>query len=291
MSETDQHYLMPKGTAEMIVTMKGVSDGLPNQHRLDDHMIDGDIELNSANLNTVVVGKGVRNTLSISIENKFVPLQIFYVKSLKGNSFNPSSLYTHSSWPCPLAFFRWRKLWWEYHFVPLGLAKELMNYGDKRTSLEIKLKPDANELTTQSRLKAVVGENLKSINERWATSRLIAYCRYGKLFAAMALMILITIASINIFFSLMMLVIDKKKDISVLAALGAAPVLIRRIFIAEAFVISGIGAVVGLALGALLCWLQDSAGLVGMGMETAVVMDYRWKWLAPIFCWWRPSSF
>ena len=283
MSETDQHYLMPKGTAEMIVTMKGVSDSFANQHRLDDHMIDGDIELNSANLNTVVVGKGVRNTLSISIENKFVPLQIFYVKSLKGNSFNPSSLYTQQL-AMPVGIFSVEKNFDENTiFVPLGLAKELMNYGDKRTSLEIKLKPDANELTTQSRLKAVVGENLKVLTNDEQHQDLLRIVSMEKLFAAMALMILIAIASINIFFSLMMLVIDKKKDISVLAALGAAPVLIRRIFIAEAFVISGIGAVVGLALGALLCWLQDSAGLVGMGMETAVVMDYPVKMVGTDF--------
>jgi lipoprotein-releasing system permease protein len=74
-----------------------------------------------------------------------------------------------------------------------------------------------------------------------------------------------------------MLVIDKKKDITILSSLGATPQLIQSIFISEAFVIAGIGATIGILIGSFLCWLQDRVGLVGMGMENAVVLDYPVK--------------
>ena len=281
--EAAQHYSVPKGTAEMVVTMKGVSDNFIDQHRIDDH-VEGEVRLRTANQGyAAIVGKGIRNTLSISIDNEFVPLQIFYVKNLKSSTFNPASMYAQQL-AMPVGVFSIEKSFDEnYLFVPLDLAKELMNYGNKRTSLEVKLKAGAQEEQVQKQLKAAVGNTLNVLTNDEQHQELLRIVKIEKLFVGMALVILILVASINIFFSLMMLVIDKKKDISILAALGATPALIRRIFIAEAFVISGAGAAVGLVFGALLCWLQDSAGLVGMGMETAVVMDYPVKMIGSDF--------
>ena len=95
-----------------------------------------------------------------------------------------------------------------------------------------------------------------------------------KLFTFLALSMLILVGSINIFFSLMMLAIDKKKDISILFALGAHQSLIRRIFIFEGGIISFLGAGTGLIAGWLIVWAQDRFGLVSMGMENAIVSSY-----------------
>ena len=62
-----------------------------------------------------------------------------------------------------------------------------------------------------------------------------------------------------------MLILDKKKDIAVLRSLGAGPNLIRRIFLFEGVLISLIGAVLGLTLGAFVCWVQIRFGLVRLG--------------------------
>jgi lipoprotein-releasing system permease protein len=88
---------------------------------------------------------------------------------------------------------------------------------------------------------------------------------------------LIVVASINIFFSLMMLALDKKKDISILSALGAHESFIQKIFLNEGALISFLGAGIGLILGGAVCWLQDTFGLVGMGMENAIVSSYPVK--------------
>ncbi|MEQ9592706.1 MAG: FtsX-like permease family protein, partial [Cyclobacteriaceae bacterium] len=98
-----------------------------------------------------------------------------------------------------------------------------------------------------------------------------------KLFTFLSLSLLITVGSINIFFSLMMLAIDKKKDITILSAMGAQQKLIKRIFLSEGALISFVGAATGLIAGGLICWAQDSFGLVGMGMENAVVSNYPVK--------------
>jgi lipoprotein-releasing system permease protein len=275
--EADQHYQLPKGDAEMVVTMKGVSDNFIDQHRLDDHIISGELKLHNNNLPAAIIGKGIRNTLSISVENNFVPLRIYYVKNLKGNSFNPASMYAQQM-AIPTGVFTIEKNYDEnYIFVPLEVAQELMSYGNKRTSLEIKLQEGANPLRVQNALKQALGHSFQVLTNDEQHRDLYRILKIEKLFMALALTLLIAIASINIFFSLMMLVIDKKKDISILSSLGATPRLIQKIFISEAFVISGIGASIGLLVGAFFCWLQSSMGLVGMGMENAVVPDYPVK--------------
>ena len=85
------------------------------------------------------------------------------------------------------------------------------------------------------------------------------------------------VSSFNLFFSLSMLAIDKKKDIGVLHAMGASKSLIQSVFFKEGAIISLSGAVVGLVLGFLLVLVQDKIGIVSMGMQTAVVDYYPVK--------------
>ena len=275
--EASQYYQLPKGEAEMVVTMKGVSDNFLDQHRLDPHILLGELTLHHNNLPAAIVGKGIRNTLSISVENDFVPLRIYYVKNLSGNSFNPASMYSQQM-VIPTAVFTIEKNYDEnFIFVPIEVAKELLNYGDKRTSLDIKLKDGSDMFRAQEKLKDVLGDAFQVLNNDEQHKDLYRILKMEKLFMALSFALLMAIAAINIFFSLMMLVIDKKKDISILSAMGATPFLIQRIFYSEAFIISGIGAAIGLLAGAILCWLQTNVGLVGMGMENAIVPDYPVK--------------
>ena len=75
----------------------------------------------------------------------------------------------------------------------------------------------------------------------------------------------------------MMLALDKKKDISILSALGANESQIRKVFMAEGALIAFFGAFLGLALGGLFCWLQLNYGIISMGMETSITQGYPIK--------------
>src|SRR3712207_7639415 len=76
---------------------------------------------------------------------------------------------------------------------------------------------------------------------------------------------ILVVACFNIIGSLSMLIIDKKKDVATLRSLGADDKQITRIFLLEGRMISALGAVIGIGLGLLLCWLQQTYGLVKMG--------------------------
>jgi len=141
----------------------------------------------------------------------------------------------------------------------------------------VKIIPGSSLETVQKDLKKTLGESFNVLTNEEQHMDIYKLLKIEKLATFLAMTLLIIIGSINIFFSLMMLVIDKKKDISILVAMGADKNLIKSIVVTEGALISIIGAGTGLTLGALICWAQDQFGMVGMGMANAVVPNYPVK--------------
>lgn len=263
--------------ADMVVTIKGVSDNFINQHRLDGHIVEGKLRLREKGINYAIVGRGVQYALSIAVENNIYPLQIFYIKNSKGATLDVSKLYSRRDIE-PGSVFSIEKNYDEnFIFLPLEFAKDLLDYGAKRTSLEVKTISEANVETVQSEIKNVMGNNFSVLTNEEQHKELYKLLKMEKLFVFLSLTILILVASINIFFSLMMLAIDKKKDIAILSAVGASSTLIKQIFLSEGALIAFLGASIGLVFGGTICWLQDHYGLVSMGMENALVSNYPVK--------------
>ena len=89
-----------------------------------------------------------------------------------------------------------------------------------------------------------------------------------KFIAYIFLTFILMVACFNIIGSLSMLIIDKKDDVVTLRNLGASDQQITHIFLFEGRLISAIGAVIGILLGLLLCWLQQQFGLVALGSSS-----------------------
>ena len=278
----DYVYVRYNG-ADMVVTAKGVSDNFLDQHRLDGQLAEGRLVLREDSVNYAIVGRGVQYTLSMAIEENFYPLQLYYIRKGTGFSFDPTQQYT-TAMVMPGGVFSIEKNYDEnYIFLPLAVVRDLMDYGNQRTALEIKSTPSAKSEDVKARIQQILGDGFTVKTNFEQHKDLYRLLKMEKLFMFLALGLLITIVSVNIFFSLMMLVIDKTKDISVLASLGATPRLVSSVFVTEGMVIAGIGAGCGLVLGGVLCWLQETVGLVSMGMENAVVPNYPVKMLGTDF--------
>ncbi|CAN5467095.1 FtsX-like permease family protein [soil metagenome] len=262
--------------ASMVVTIKGVSDNFIDQHRLDDHITEGELALKKDSIPFAILGRGVRYALSANVKDDMFALQVYYIKNFKTGTVDPSKIYSRKSIRPGSVFAIEKNFDENYIFVPLNFTKELLDYGNKRTSLEVQT--DGSDLkTVQEELHKVLGENFTVLTNKEQHKDLYRLLKFEKLFSFFALSLLLLVGSINMFFSLMMLAIDKKKDISILTAVGAPASLIKKIFLAEGALISFIGAVVGLVGGAILVYLQDTVGLVGMGMENVIVTYYPVK--------------
>jgi lipoprotein-releasing system permease protein len=263
--------------SEMVVIIKGVSDNFIDHHRLDSSMVEGNLKLRDKGVNYAILGRTVKYILSASLTDNLYPLQVFYIKNLKSASIDPSQLYSKQN-ILPGGVFSIEKNYDEnYIFMPLDFVKSLLDYGDKRTSLEIKTAEGSNIFAIQESAKKILGSDFKVLNNQEQHLDIFRLLKWEKLFVFLALSLLITISAINIFFSLMMLTLEKKKDITILGAMGASKDLIKKIFLTEGALIACIGAVIGLMGGAIICFLQDQFGLVGMGVENGVISDYPVK--------------
>jgi len=259
--------------ASMVVTIKGVSTNFLDQHRLDKHIVEGELKLVQDSIPFAILGRGVRYTLSAEVDDDMRALRMYYVRDVRPGNMNPASMYSQKSIR-PGSVFSIEKNYDEnYIFVPLSFARDLLNYGNRRTSVEVQTENDRTK-EIQKQLIERLGPSFAVLTNEEQHKDLYRLLNMEKLFTFLSLSLLLLVASINIFFSLMMLAIDKKKDISVLCSLGASTTLIRNIFLVEGALISFLGAGVGLVLGGLICYLQDRVGLVGMGMENAVVSNY-----------------
>ncbi len=264
------------GSANTVVTIKGMSDNFLDQHRLDEHVVEGELKLMKDSVPFAILGDGLRYTLSADVTDDMHALQVFYIKNAKTRSLDPSKVYARKSIRPGSVFSIEKNLNENYIFVPLIFANELMGYGNRRTSLEVQTDGKDVDKVKQGLLEKLGADFVVLTNEEQHKD-LFRLLKFEKLFAFLSLSLLLLIGSINIFFSLMMLAIDKKKDVSILTALGATPLFVRKVFLAEGALISFIGASAGLVLGAILCFLQDTVGLVGMGMDQAIVNNYPVK--------------
>lgn len=261
--------------ADIVVTIKGVSENFLAQHRIDSAIVAGDLKLTDNGINYAIIGRGIQFALSVMPGSDLYPLQVFYIKDVNTSSLeSPTNLYSRKS-ILPGSVFAIEKNYDEnYMFVPLDFARDLLDYGNKRTALEVKVARDASVNSVKQALQQKLGEQYRVQDNEEQHQDLYKLLNLEKLFVFIAFSFILAVGSINIFFALTMLALDKKKDIAVLYAMGANNRLVRRIFLAEGAIISLGGSLIGLIVGALICWLQQSFGLVSMGMETAVLENY-----------------
>ncbi|AKD02768.1 FtsX-like permease family protein [Pontibacter korlensis] len=273
----EDNALLRYNDRQMVVKVKGVSENFFQQNEIDSSVVEGSNELYFNNSYRALVGRGVQYQLSIRPSNQFVPMQFLYPRNVKFNPLNPEGSFNSLN-ILPGGIFAIERQYDDaYVFVPLNFAEELLEYGRRRTALELKIEQGYKIEQVKRELQKLLGENFKVQNSDEQHTSLLRAVKVEKLFVFITFAFILGIASLNIFFSLSMLVIDKKKDIAILASMGATAKTIRNIFLFEGALVAFIGAAYGLSLGMLICNLQQTFGLVSMGMATSVVEAYPVK--------------
>lgn len=129
----------------------------------------------------------------------------------------------------------------------------------------IKLKPSADTQKVKARMQSQLGVDFKVLDRMEQHHDMFNVMKIEKMVSYLFLTFILLVACFNIIGSMSMLIIEKRKDMQTLRNLGATPHLVFRIFLMEGRFVALLGAVVGLALGLLLCWLQQTYGLIRLG--------------------------
>ena len=162
----------------------------------------------------------------------------------------------------------------DYIITPIAFARNLFEQQGMLSALEIRLKMDSDLDRVKAKMQAIAGDKYKVLDRFEQQEDTFKIMTIEKLMAYIFLTFILVVACFNIIGSLSMLIIDKKDDVTTLRNLGASDRQITQIFLFEGRMISAIGAVVGIALGLLLCLLQQQFGLVALGeSQGAFIID------------------
>ena len=276
----EENALARFGDKQCIVMMKGVEDDFTKMTPLDSFMLNGRYTLGSDRKPASVIGAGVAYYLGIYPEEFASPMSLYLPKRTR-KTLTGTPEQTFNVQPVHVAgvFSIQQQFDMSYVIVPISLARELLEYENEMTAMEIGLKSGVNQGAVIKEIRAVLGDGF-SIKDRYQQQATLYRVMKSEKWAVFFILTLIlVIAAFNMIGSLSMLIVDKKKDIAVLWSLGAGKSQIRKIFFTEGMMISLAGGLLGLFLGGLLALLQQEFGLLrlGGGEGTYIVDAYPVK--------------
>ena len=266
----EENVFAQYGERNKVVTARGVDSLYETTTRLRDFLVEGSFDLSYGDLYQVVLGRTI--ALELGVRTSFLqPLTVWFPsRTQQVDLLNPlSSLRQEKLHPAGIVALE-QNFDQKYLFMPLAALRELLEYDDAVSGVEIYLAPEGlNRKGMASRrfldeLQETLGDSFVVRDRQQQNSMLYRLLKYEKIAIYLILLFIMLIISFNIYGSLSMLIIEKRDDIATLRAMGADDALVERIFVREGWLISLLGIAVGVLAGLGVCWAQQRFGLVKM---------------------------
>ena len=273
----EEQALAVYGDRQQMVIVKGVEDNFNQLTHIQEILEgDGDFELHAADLSYGIPGLGVAYQLGLGYTYEH-PLRI-YAPRREGqlNMANPTEGFVVDDLYSPGVVFCMKQGKYDKNYILTSIAftRHLFDLDGRLSSLEIRLKPGSDFERVKSQMEEIAAGKFYVQDRYEQQDDTFRIMKVEKLIAYVFLTFILMIACFNIIGSLSMLIIDKKEDVVTLRNLGATDHQITRIFLFEGRMISAIGAILGVLIGLLLCWLQQQYGIVRLGSsEGSFVVD------------------
>jgi lipoprotein-releasing system permease protein len=259
----DDNMLLKYENSMQIVKVKGVDENFLLVTRFDTLLNEGSFLAPNAKENQIVLGKGVAYRLGVTLSDLFTPISVYCPKRGHNSTLNPEDAFNETKAYPSGTFSINDDFDFVYSFINYEAARNILEYPKNSVSaLEIALKPGADAVAAKKEIEKIAGARLRVQNKFEQNDVLFKTLQTEKLWTFIILAFVLLIATFNIIGALTMLIIEKKKDIRILSALGADISLIRKIFMAEGLMIIFIGSVIGILLGYGLCLLQQRYGFI-----------------------------
>ena len=269
----EEQALAVYGDKQMPVMIKGVPTDYDEMSEIEAVIAYGDYALEDSVNRYAIMSIGVASGLNNGV-GFFERLKIYEPRrkgrinlATPSSAFRSDSLYISGIYQTDQSTYDKDMI-----YVPLGVARNLLQYTTEASHIEVKLNANADEATAMKELTKVLGKEYvvkdrlmqqdaayKMVNiEKWITFVLLAF--------------ILVIAAFNVISSLSLLIIEKEESIVILRTLGASDRAITSIFIAEGLLISLVGAVVGIVSGVVLCLIQQQFGIIKLAADASAVI-------------------
>ncbi len=259
------------GDRQAMITLKGVEDNFDSLTHITEILIgDGTYELHAADLSYGIPGIRLAEILGTGITYNS-PIKI-YAPRREGqlSMADPTDGFTEDELYSPGVLFNVKQAKYDKNYIltNIGMARSLFDQQGMVSALELRLKPGSDFDAVKAEMKRLAGERYRVLDRFEQQEDTFKIMKVEKLIAYIFLTFILIVACFNIIGSLSMLIIDKRDDVVTLRNLGATERQIRSIFLFEGRMISAIGAIAGITIGLVLCWLQQTYGLVGLGRSS-----------------------
>ena len=254
-----------------IAKIKGVDSDF-EASKFDSLMVIGNFMLGDTARSFGVFGGGLANKLNLfpgspELITVFVPR-----RDVAYNSLNPMASLNSKYLRASGIFIVHEEIDGETFITSLDFAQDLLSYPNSISSLELSIDQNTDPTVVKESLQELLGSEWEVKTRRELNELIYKIFSSEKWFTFAILSLVLIISSFNIFGSLIMLVLDKKNDISILKSMGTTEQTIRRVFMWQGSYIAIIGGGVGVLWASVLVWSQEYFGW--FTMDNAMVLEY-----------------
>ena len=269
----EKSVLLEHAGRQATATVRGVDDSYGEVFDLEDAVTTGEWRVRLGDLERLVIGQSMAWMLGIrTLADADVTL--YAVRRGRFSTLLPMDNYTRRTEPVGGVYVLDLDTERTYVLSSLRLAQSLFEAEGRVSGVVFRLTPDADVERTREAVSAVAGDSFRVRTRdelRASFYRIMTYEKWGIFFIALLVLV---IASFSVVGALSMLIVEKRRDIATLRALGADTPLLRRIFRTEGMLICGLGAVIGLLLGVSLSLVQQHFGVIEIPAESFLTKSY-----------------
>jgi len=248
-----------KGSKEIGV-IKGVDENYVDVTGLDSLIVNGQYLLKNNQIQYAIVGSGLRNKLTLSIEDRLSPMTIYMPqkkKKIMGKEFKSKDVY-------PAGIFSVKsETDYKYLITNMSFVSSLLDLKNKVSALEIKIDENFEEQSIREDILSVLGDGFVIKNRYEQDEAYMKVMAIEKWFSFLIIGLTMVLIAFNLVGALWMIVLEKQKDISVLKSMGYTKKNIRNVFLSLGLLISLIGVVIGFIIALILYYIQKEYGAIG----------------------------
>jgi lipoprotein-releasing system permease protein len=272
--DVEEKALLQNGDQQTVVLLKGVDSNYYKVSGVPEKMYHGVFNVGTLDNPKLVLGAGIESAIGIQADRNLFPITVFLPKKTSSDNPNPLSALSEGNAMTSGSFAIQQDFDNKYVLTNLPFMKQQMNYQpDEYSALEISLfNPDKSAEFTKT-LQKTLGDKYKVLTKYEQNTSLYNSMRLEKWFIFAVLTLILIIAAFNMVGALTMLVLEKRKDISVLQSMGADKSLIQKIFLSEGILLAVVGAATGIILALIIAFLQIKFHLIKL-VGNSFLIDY-----------------
>lgn len=284
-----ENALLNYNGKQFLATVKGVKNDYGHLMGIDSAIAVGIFNLKEEKQNEAVLGIGIAQALGVNYDDPLAMMSVYVPKKTGGVVLNPEDAFNVGIVKPAGSFAIQADFDNKYVFVPLDFARQLTGLRWQQvTSVEVLMKRGMANETIQHEIETIFGNSFVIQNRLEQNSTLYKVMKTEKWAVYAILTFILIVAAFNIIGSLSLLVIEKKKDISILKAMGAEEKLVQGIFLYEGFLLSFVGCMTGFFLAAVIILLQQHFQFIkitgGSFVVDAYPVEMQWPDFLLVFC-------